>query len=687
MAFQIPSGVKAIKGWHVAVLLAALYLVIGLSVVDDYGISYDEEIQRVDNGLPNYNYVTGSGRGQLQKYHGPAFQIVLMALEKGLGLDDTRAIYMMRHTVNFLTFFASIIVLFLLARAVFSSDKWGLFAAMMYGLSPRFFAESFYNGKDMVFLAFFTFSLYTLYHFVKKLNFKWAIIHALVTGFMVDIRVMGVIIPIATLAFIVYQYMVVAEKRITLQRTLAVAGVFLVVQLLAIFAFWPILWDRPGVRFMEAFSQMSQYPWVGNVLYMGQIHAESDLQWHYLLVWMAITIPLFYQLVAVVGVVGVASKIVSFKKAVHERYRFDFLFLALAVGPLALIIVMGSVVYDGWRHVYFIYAPLVLVATRGIALLWDSTRPHLGPLSRKATTLGLFALAFATPVHGIVSGHPYQFVYFNRAAMATFSPIEEHFEMDYWGLSYRQGLEYLLALEDSTPIRLMSENPSGLDNRLLLQRAERDRLEYVGDIYAPGIYYLANHRATMQKEPPFRSEPVHQLKTAFGRTLWIYRSLDSLRIAHVSSSEKQTFDNCSDQFPFDEALSGDHVDRVGKGDQYGYVFQFNVDSLFLTGIPAVRVNGSFRSEESSPDLRYVVTVDRLSENVLRESAWPGRAFDRAKRWVKWDWNCRLDRNKLKINDVVSVYMWSVNEDVVYQDDVQVTFLTYTDKKTLKPKSL
>src|SRR5689334_15120900 len=81
-------------------------LALGLCIYQDYGYSWDEETSRVNNGLPNYEYITTGDRTQLrlsnERNHGPAFEIVLVVLEKWLPLDDTRTVYFMRHLVTFL---------------------------------------------------------------------------------------------------------------------------------------------------------------------------------------------------------------------------------------------------------------------------------------------------------------------------------------------------------------------------------------------------------------------------------------------------------------------------------------------------------------------------------------------------------------------------------------------------------
>lgn len=98
---------------HIAFFILFIGLLLtGISVYKDYGISWDEEMQREDNGIVNYNYIHSGNYESLingnEKYHGPAFEIALIYIEKILDLKRTRNIYLMRHFVTFLVFILSI---------------------------------------------------------------------------------------------------------------------------------------------------------------------------------------------------------------------------------------------------------------------------------------------------------------------------------------------------------------------------------------------------------------------------------------------------------------------------------------------------------------------------------------------------------------------------------------------------
>lgn len=136
-----------------------LFLCTGLAVYDDYGISVDE-IRNRDTGLVSFAYILYGDRALFKfpdRDYGVAFHLLLVIIEKALGLKDFRDIFLMRHLITFLTFFSSVIIFYFLCKKIFSNWKYGLTGCLFLVLSPRIFAESFYNSKDLVFFIGFYF--------------------------------------------------------------------------------------------------------------------------------------------------------------------------------------------------------------------------------------------------------------------------------------------------------------------------------------------------------------------------------------------------------------------------------------------------------------------------------------------------------------------------------------------------
>jgi len=159
------------------------YLAVGLYAYQDYGVSWDEPISR-NNGMVSLKYLgehvapdliskdkTFEPYPPLAEYrdkdYGVAFELPAVLLEKFFGLGDTRDIYQFRHLITFLVCLLDAFAFFQLGERRFKNWSLGLLGALMLILSPRLFAESFYNDKDAIFMALFAICLNTAVRYIQ----------------------------------------------------------------------------------------------------------------------------------------------------------------------------------------------------------------------------------------------------------------------------------------------------------------------------------------------------------------------------------------------------------------------------------------------------------------------------------------------------------------------------------------
>jgi hypothetical protein len=107
--------------------------------------------------------------------------------------------------------------------------------------------------------------------------------------------------------------------------------------------------------------------------------------------------------------------------------------------PPAVAIVAHSVLLDGWRHLYFIYPALVLLAARAMAgLLGAAARLPGAWAPRGAAACWLVGVGVvAGNATALAALHPYESLYFNRLAGRDLRAVGQGFEVDYWGRSIR----------------------------------------------------------------------------------------------------------------------------------------------------------------------------------------------------------------------------------------------------------
>ena len=151
--------------------------------------------------------------------------------------------------------------------------------------------------------------------------------------------------------------------------------------------------------------------------------------------------------------------------------RFALLLVGFAVLPVLVVIVLDSTLYNGWRHMFFLYAPLCPLAALGARRIWAALSDR-NPRFRLA--LGaLAALGIAAVVVQMVRLHPYQSDYFNLLVNRN---VSGQYEVDYWDLSRRDALEWLLETYPDQHLIVRGEIESRWDlDRNLFIMPEEDR--------------------------------------------------------------------------------------------------------------------------------------------------------------------------------------------------------------------
>ncbi|MDO8573432.1 MAG: glycosyltransferase family 39 protein [Candidatus Daviesbacteria bacterium] len=459
------------SSWNKYVLLFFLtYLSIGLFIYKDYGISWDEPSQR-QVGYVNYVYLTGKDKEVLSnfadKYYGPVFELPLIIMERVLRVEDPKTIYQMRHLITFGIFYLGVIFFYFLNTLIFNDKKYGLIACVLLVLSPRIFADSFYNSKDIPFLSFFIISTFTLFKLIEKRSWKWVFLHAFATTLLVGIRAIGIIMPLITLLVLL------KENFIHHKTFLKKIVVYLFVTMLMIVLSWPLLWMNP-LNILSVLKNMVNFNYQTNlpILYMGKYISPFSVPWHYIPVWIFITVPVTYGVLFVIGLI----------RTIFEKNVLNLVLLLLIISPVIGVIILHSTLYDGWRHLYFVYPFMVIFMVRGLKSV---PRPLVILTCIEIVTVIIFMWRY----------HPYQNLYFNIALNQNMKEVKQNYELDYWGLSYRQALEFIVKNDSAEKIPVLVANNPGNSNSLMLDQVDRQRLQYLpdGDL-TNAKYFVSNYR-------------------------------------------------------------------------------------------------------------------------------------------------------------------------------------------------
>ena len=485
------SNLKKTKNLEISTvfLLYCIFLTIGFISFKDYGISVDEWELR-EHGFSYLIYIceiffkeTAANIKNIEHFpklsdyfgtHGPIFNVLTAFIEYFFNITDSRNHYLMRHYTNNLVFIIGNFYFYLLVKQRFNDWKCGIIGAIFLFCSPRIFAESFYNHKDIVFLSLFIISLYYGILFYKNPNYKNIILFSFTSALAIDIRIMGIVL-IPVIFFFAYFNNAEINKKIIFKIFTSLILLFLFIIL-----FWPYLWNDPFVNFYKVLKTLSSFGHEGYNLYLGKYHLSSNPPWHYSLIWIFITTPILYLFLFLCGFVICSIKIFNNIKNYVNNVDFeeifsvrsggeDFIYYILFVAPILTIIILDSTLYTGWRHLFFVYPCFLIICIKGV---FDIKNKYFKNREKYLNILLIFLVGQIS--FNMIKNHPHQNVYFN---LFIGNKAENLFELDYWGLSNKQAFEYILKTDKSRLVKIGSASSISLKNsKAILEYKNRERI-------------------------------------------------------------------------------------------------------------------------------------------------------------------------------------------------------------------
>ena len=520
-AHGLDRSLERARYWIIAGFFVGL-VALGLVLHGDYGVGWDEN-NNTQYGRVTLDYVLGRNlqseyfrepghywhpvSGQFARTHGPVVELLLVALGEALGYEDSARQFRMRHICIFLFFVLGALLVFLLGWRALGSWRWGLLGTALLVLSPRLFAHAFHNSMDIPFFALFTLATYSMVRYLERVTPLTAALHGVACALLIDVRIVGLIVPAITGAFLLVEVLAAPARRVRLGRAALSFVVYLLVLCPLVVLMWPMLWGDPVGNLITSFEVSASDPWSWWEHYFGEEVFGTQVPWHFTPVWIAITTPPLYTLCFGVGLMlllGAARRgLWGGGRRLRQFYvdhRVLLVAICCSVLPLTVVAVLGSTLFNGWRHFYFVYPGFLLLALlglRGVLRLAGRLRPVAGRVIRVAVALVLLASGLVTAGF-MVRSHPHQLCYFNQLVGGP-AGARGRFQMGYWGSEYREGLEYLLRKHPKKGHKIVvyiSENPMTLlpllFNSMILSPTQRSRFHFTNNLHEAN-YFLTNH--------------------------------------------------------------------------------------------------------------------------------------------------------------------------------------------------
>jgi len=446
-------------------LVLSVALVIGLATAADYGLSTDE-FNTDDYGPKALAWYASAFADRshfetVEEYlwmYGPWFQMLVAAVQS-LELANPITV---RHAMTFLFGLAGLAAVVPMARL--TVGYWGgLTALILCLLTGYLYGNLFFAPIDVPFLFAMSGSTLSIVLMVRQELPSWPLTLAtgLATGLAIATRPGGVI----THAYLVGGMSLCALEALLRhgragygqlrQIALHTLLVILVAWLTAI-ALWPWLQiGHPLSQFLEAYRHFAMLDTSFEFQNWGQRTFTDKLPTWYIAGQLLARLPEGFLALLLIGMavwIGAAgawtraalgslrrSGIAGGLRPVAAELAGSRAVLVISVaafGPIGGLILQGSTLYDGIRHVLFVIPMLAIVAARGLT----SLLPFLRRLPIVPAALG--GAHMVAIVVTLVILHPLEYIAMNSLAGGV-AGAYGRFDLDYWSMAAPEALRRL----------------------------------------------------------------------------------------------------------------------------------------------------------------------------------------------------------------------------------------------------
>jgi tetratricopeptide (TPR) repeat protein len=489
-AFSANTPLSRILFFIVATLALAILPLISFNA----GISGDEE-KHYMQAEKVHNYFASDGKDTLAlsddkyklNFYGQSFDLFTYEVIKKFHIQK---VYEARHVMNGMVGATAILCSGLLARILFGNIA-GIFTMLLLLLSPGYLGHAMNNPLDIPFAFGYIFTLLQLVRFLKRLpeiNYGIALLIALGIAFTISIRIGGLLlIPYIFmfsglyLLFIRMPWKILSPHwiRLAVRGIAILSGISIISYFLSILP-WPYALQNPLKNPFEAMKMMANISVALRVMFEGKIFWSDSLPASYIPKNILLTIP-------VMVLAGFAASFFSIRKNRNVFWIF-FLFFVV-VFPVVYIIYKESNIYGAWRHLLFIYPPMVVMAGIGMQSLYEIPRNKY----IRYGILLIFAGSMVKPAAHIVRNFPNQYIYFNEFAGGVKKAYKKY-ETDYYMVSLKPGTDWIKqnilkneTSDSANPIRIISNAPADIMNYYFREYKDKVKLPYTR-YYDRGMY-------------------------------------------------------------------------------------------------------------------------------------------------------------------------------------------------------
>ncbi len=471
------KGSRAIALYFAAAFLFGLYLIRGYGVYWDYenevAILWWNMHEFAVNLFGENSFLAGKFSHLIipsleeEKDHGIAiYYLAAPLLYKAFGYWR----YFVWRISVFIVFFLSALGVYFSARTIYQSRKLSCFLASIYLFAPIPFAYGHLDNKDIGFLSM---SVLTLLGALKwsrcstgdtkeqrRKRLFWWLFFSMSAALAANCKILGILFWGMGVAYVMLLRRM-RERSPDIKSLAAAWGKIILLAaagfVLCFFIITPAAWRHPVEYAVFVIKSVFRFVrWGGMVKFAGTIYPEGETPWYYLGGMFVITTPIFILILILLGhlemVRSIAASLAGKMRSQEQKERvlnLIYLFLLWLI-PFLYGSFGDDIIYDEWRHFFFLWGYLVLIAGAGARWIASLVRRIMGKAVPDRPAFGrqlpwwLGGLCVGYLIVLILMGHPYEYAYTNLLAGPN---AGERYQIDYWQISFDSAMRRLCELE------------------------------------------------------------------------------------------------------------------------------------------------------------------------------------------------------------------------------------------------
>ena len=449
-------------------LFIVCFTFVGVLLAFNTGITHDEyhdlfvwkaNQNLILNKLFNTNfdtsYLTGGGLYYGSGFHYISYIIELLTFQIPIidNYDEITKSLLSKHITVFLFFLTSGIFIRKILKTLTNNIDFSNLGSIFYLLYPYLLGHSFFNVKDIPFLSIWCVCTYYIIRIIKTFLDKDIILKkhiifiSVLTGYLLSIRISGILIFVQYLIFIFFAIEVKKIKFLKLIRKyFKDLFIFIFFTFFIFFLLQPSYWENPLIIF-QAIKYMSQHIQTVCTITLGECMKAQQLPASYIPIWFFFKLPLM---------ILFGLSLYPFIESKIETKNHKLLIInSLGISSLSIIILLILFevnLYDEIRQIMFLLPSIFIIS---LSLIFFYSQKIFKYLT-------LFFIIFFVIQN--IKIYPYNYVWINNFSHIT--KISGVFELDYWGVSTRNVASKIKEINLKNSECIISNRNNGLKSFL-----------------------------------------------------------------------------------------------------------------------------------------------------------------------------------------------------------------------------